>query len=155
MTSAKQPHDTAQAVATEADRRLLLRTLGFGALAAIGESMVAVPVLAQEPRMPRNVPIERLEAAQLEALKQKLALPDSTPITALLRPRSVEALTPAARNLTKADLKALARGELTGPVFGKLTVDDVASISKAFSVGPIINGLPNGPGGCCTCCHLE
>jgi hypothetical protein len=154
QVSPKQADDTAQAVATDDDRRLLLRTLGFGALAAIAESVVAVPVLAQQPSMPRNVPIERLEAAQIEALKQKLALPDSTPITALMQPRNVEALTPAARSLTKADLKALARGELTGPVLGKLTVDDVASISKAFAVGPIINGLPNGPGACCCCCHV-
>jgi hypothetical protein len=155
MTSAKQSPDAAQAVATEADRRLLLKTLGFGALAAIGESMVAGPVLAQQPSTYRNVPIERLGAAQMEALKKGLALPDSTPITGLMGRRNADALTPAARKLTKADLKALAKGELTGPVLGKLTVEDVASISKAFAVGPIINGLPNGgPGGCCTCCHV-
>ncbi|GEM_PF-6920904 len=80
-----------------------------------------------------------------------LRLPPDTPITDMgLTRAAVSSLTPAARNLTKGDLQAMADGRVTRKAAG-LTVADIQSVRVAFGSGYDAGASPVAAVSCCCC----
>lgn len=168
-----------------AQRRSLLKTMGFGAVALMGAtgmypvvagastsgrpdaaanldqlaqidpSQIRRPTqpLTAAPRLdPRAVPLKQLDANQLRQLTVVPRMPPSTPISQMgLDRRGVGMLTPAARQLTKADLENLGAGRISGKL-ADLTVEDINSIKGAFGGGYNPGSLAAISCCCCTPC---
>jgi len=80
--------------------------------------------------------------------------PAKTPVTKLLklRPSQVQALSPAARTLTKRDLLFLALGA-KGQVHVKVTATDLKTLQRIYSSKFRYDVAAIGPINACCCCH--
>jgi len=159
-TNSADPVDESSGV-KNTKRRTLLKALGYGAVALVGSTGIyptAGVTATDTPRMPTAaaqlnpavMELKQLDRSQLRQLTLTKRMPGSTPITRMgLDPKGVGLLTPAAKELTKADLEALGRGQTAGKL-GKLSVEDVKSIQNAF--GAHYNpGLAAVDVSCCCC----
>lgn len=168
-----------------AQRRSLLKAMGFGAIAMMGatgmypiaagastsgrhDAALGTDQLAQiDPSQirrparpltgaptldPRVVQLKQLDTRQLRQLTVVPRMPPSTPIAQMgLDRRGVSMLTPAARQLTKADLENLGAGRISGKL-AELTVEDINSIKGAFGGGYNPGSLAAVSCCCCTPC---
>lgn len=135
------------------DRRMAIRTLGMGVLAAVGAASAAnaqslkleksisggrLNLKALPKNLQVNPAILELKMADpraIKALHLTARLPGRTPITQMgLDPKYARVLTDAARNLTKTDLETLATGKNTAAT-RNLTVADIKSVQVAFGGG--------------------
>lgn len=160
-------------VGPDPQRRLALRRIGLRALAVLSGSALVGQVLAVQkppkppgpgPRPPltnlesiRASKLSALQASQLQALKLTKRAPPSTSITQLgLTNEGISKLTAPARRLTKSDLEALGRADMSNPRVSALTVEDIASIRVAFGTA-YRPGASSGGGlaaadvSCCCC----
>lgn len=129
-------------------RRNTLKAIGFGAagLAVVG---AVAPAAAQVQFAPNTLPLKLSDPRAVKSLNLTgRRLPATTPITKMLTPAGVEALSPAARTLTKADLVAMQAGRVT-PAAAKLTVRDIQTIQGAFARP---GGLAAADVSLCCCC---
>ena len=151
MTIKEEPAQVPSGIQPENRRRAALRRIGLNALAVLAGSALVGDVLAlpKPPRPPgpgprppvdlqalRGKKLSTLQKSQLQAINLTRRAPATTNIAQLgLTDDAVAKLTEPAKQLTKKDLEALGRADLSNPKVGALTVDDIASIRTAFSTG--------------------
>lgn len=124
------------------NRRRFLASVGFGAAAitAVGQAANAQTELKMDLKQrlsidPKLLELQLVDPRAVEELRLTARLPKDTPITKMgLTRQAQEILTPGARELTKADLQAMAEGEIPRSA-QRLTVADIESVKVAFGKG--------------------
>ncbi|WP_137128599.1 hypothetical protein [Rhizobium sp. FY34] len=144
------------------NRRKFLKTVGFGAVVTSAGSAIVTSAAHAQTKMnladakllkidPKMLELKLSDPRAVKVIKLDARLPTTTPITQMGLDRSgMAALTPAAKELTKADLQAMAEGKIPARA-QNLTVADISSIKVAFGSGYKVPGNLAADISCCCC----